>query len=213
MLWGKPLDMSYKIKVRLSTVWSTWHVHKCFHVVLCLPGLLALTALQEAGGYQGAAGQPGRSQQEEAPCLPPLHKQPQVSLQKGWNSLETEPMPPPSQQMPFGTLQGHTLFWSPPSPSLALQPKVQRRGCDTVCFKPLQRHPTLGATRLPIEQACGSVPLTSSWQREYSFQVSCSSSSPCGKTVSRLRWSLEPQLIKFARGKKRLPFILLGFFQ
>ncbi|XP_050829707.1 heparanase isoform X2 [Serinus canaria] len=92
-----------------------------------LHGLLALTALQEAGGYQGAAGQPGRSQQEEAPCLPPLHKQP--------------------------------------------QPKVQRRRCDTVCFKPLQCHPTFRATRLPIKQARGSVPLTSLWQREYSFQV------------------------------------------
>lgn len=88
---GKPFELSFKMKVRLNTVWSSWHVHKCFHVFLCLPGLLALTALQESGGYQGAAGWPGRSWQEEAPCLPPLHEQPQVSLQKGQNILETEP--------------------------------------------------------------------------------------------------------------------------
>lgn len=87
---GKPFELSFEMKIRLSTVWSSWHIHKCFHVFLCLPGLLALTALQEAGGYQGAAGWPGRSRQEEAPCLPPLHKQPQVSLQKGQNIPETE---------------------------------------------------------------------------------------------------------------------------
>lgn len=77
--------------------------------------------------------------------------------------------------------QGHTLFWSPPSLSLTLQPKIQRRGCDAVCLKPLQCYPTFAATRTPTEQACGSVPLTATWQGEYSFQVSLNSSSPCGK--------------------------------
>lgn len=29
---GKPLERSFKMKVKLITVRSTWHVHKCFHV-------------------------------------------------------------------------------------------------------------------------------------------------------------------------------------